>query len=400
MNLPRIMYVCPCWPHDKSHGGQLRALQIGRALQQVGCPTLVVAGAHEVDQAVKEKTSAEFDLAREMDVLTTPVRGLSAHLRATLDQNFTNIHGLVVSRENEAWLIEAQKEFDLVWFFKLRAANFFRNARWRRSVVDIDDLPSSMERSILRQGGSLGVRLKTEYRMAKLHRHENYLGRRFDVLAVCSEADRTALGGQACIHVIPNGFALRRETLPRNPIGPPRIGFMGLYSYQPNLEGVRWFIQRCWPQIKEKIPGVRLRLVGQDTNGPLAPKDPSVDGLGWVEDPEEEVASWSLTIVPIGIGAGTRVKIADAFSRKCPLVSTSFGALGYDVRDGRELLLADNPRAFAAACISLILDPVAATAMAERAYNAFLEKWTWDAIAPRIWAAAEDCLRRNFNRSY
>ena len=64
MNLPRIMYVCPCWPHDKSHGGQLRALQIGRALQQVGCPTLVVAGAHEVDQAVKEKTSAEFDLAR------------------------------------------------------------------------------------------------------------------------------------------------------------------------------------------------------------------------------------------------------------------------------------------------------------------------------------------------
>ena len=39
------------------------------------------------------------------------------------------------------------------------------------------------------------------------------------------------------------------------------------------------------------------------------------------------------------------------------------------------------------------------SAMAERAYAAFLEKWTWDAIAPKVWAAAEDCLRRNFNRS-
>jgi glycosyltransferase involved in cell wall biosynthesis len=81
------------------------------------------------------------------------------------------------------------------------------------------------------------------------------------------------------------------------------------------------------------------------------------------------------------------------------LVSTRFGALGYDVKHGRELLLADDPGAFATACISLIRDPVMANAMAERAYSAFLEKWTWDAIAPQVWAAAEDCLRRNFNRS-
>jgi polysaccharide biosynthesis protein PslH len=140
--------------------------------------------------------------------------------------------------------------------------------------------------------------------------------------------------------------------------------------------------------------------VGQGTDGPLKPSDPSVDGLGWVENPEMEVASWSVTIVPIRIGAGTRVKIADAFSRKCPLVSTRFGALGYDVQNGRELLLADNPEEFATACTSLIRDPESADAMAKRAYSAFLEKWTWDAIAPRVWATAEDCLRYNFNRSY
>jgi hypothetical protein len=56
-------------------------------------------------------------------------------------------------------------------------------------------------------------------------------------------------------------------------------------------------------------------------------------------------------------------------------------------------MLADDPRRFAAACVALIRDRAAAKAITERAYKAFLEKWTWDAIAPRVYAAAEDALR-------
>ena len=100
-------------------------------------------------------------------------------------------------------------------------------------------------------------------------------------------------------------------------------------------------------------------------------------------------------LVPLHVGGGQRVKIPEGFSRKCPLVSTSLGAFGYEVANGRELLLADDPREFAAACISLIRDPRSAAQMAERAYRTFLERWTWDTIAPRVWAAAEDCLRRS-----
>ena len=40
-----------------------------------------------------------------------------------------------------------------------------------------------------------------------------------------------------------------------------------------------------------------------------------------------------------------------------------------------------------------IRDQVASSAMADRAYVAFLQNWTWDAITPRVWVAAEDCLR-------
>lgn len=344
------------------------------------------------------RSAAEFDLAREIEVVSSPVRGLTRRARAALNRDFTNIHGYVAKAEDEAWLLKARQSFDLIWFFKLRTANSFTNSRWRRSVVDIDDLPSSMERSRLHEDQDLNTRLRTRLRLLELLRHERHLGQRFDVLAVCSEIDRAALDSQSPLHVIPNGFARPLEAPLRKPVVPPRIGFMGLYSYLPNLEGIRWFIEHCWNRIKAEVPDVRLRLVGHGTDGPLKPDDPAVDGLGWIENPAEEVASWSLMIVPIQFGAGTRVKIADAFSRKCPLVSTRFGALGYEVENGRELLLADDPPDFAAACVSLIRDQGTASRMADRAYDAFLEKWTWTAIAPRAWNAAEDCLRRNFGR--
>jgi hypothetical protein len=125
----------------------------------------------------------------------------------------------------------------------------------------------------------------------------------------------------------------------------------------------------------------------------LKPVGPDIDGLGWVSDIVEEIATWSLMIVPVRIGSGTRVKIAQGFSLKCPIVSTSLGAYGYDVQDRAELFLADTASNFADACLRAIQYPMEANEMANRAWERFLQEWTFDAIVPSVWAAAEECLR-------
>jgi glycosyltransferase involved in cell wall biosynthesis len=229
-------------------------------------------------------------------------------------------------------------------------------------------------------------------------RQERLLGERFDVLTVCSEADRRSLSVTAPVHVIPSGFERSLRSVQRNPAMPTRFGFIGLFDYAPNAEGVRWFIKECWPMVKSKLPEARLRLVGRGSENGYAASGPDVDGLGWVEDSDSEIASWTAMIVPLHVGGGTRVKIAEGFSRKCPIASTSLGAFGYEVNDGRDLLLANDPLDFANACVRLAAEPAAATQLAERAYSLYLERWTWDAIAPRIWNAAEDCLRLKKDR--
>jgi glycosyltransferase involved in cell wall biosynthesis len=103
-------------------------------------------------------------------------------------------------------------------------------------------------------------------------------------------------------------------------------------------------------------------------------------------------------IVPIHVGAGTRVKIPQGFSHKCPIVSTSLGAYGYEVVDGREMYIADSAEAFSEACVKAIREPEKAAQMAETAWGYFLQKLTWDAISPSVWMAAEECLRRSGRR--
>ena len=290
--------------------------------------------------------------------------------------------------------METLQEFDLVWIFKLRTANMFAHWNWPGSVLDVDDLPSGVYRTASGNAQTVKERFSAWLQVIQWQRRERLLGERFDVITVCSEADKSSLAVSAPVYVVPSGFEKPPANLQRLPATPPRFGFIGLFDYAPNAEGVRWFITNCWPSIKRQLPTARLRLVGRGSEVVFKDLGEDIDGLGWVEDSDAEIATWTGMVVPLHVGGGTRVKIAEGFSRKCPIVSTRLGAFGYEVEDGHEILLADLPDDFAKACVSLVNDSEMASRIAERAYSSYLEKWTWDAIAPKIWRAAEDALQR------
>ncbi len=391
---PRILYIIPCWPHDRAYGGQLRTLNIGRILAKLGDVTLAIIGADPVDEASKARTAAEFPIAGEWGVEPTGIRGIHSLCKAVFDPDFVNIHGVALSKASEAEILTLVSDrFDLVWFYKVRIANYFRQVRWPATVVDVDDLPSSATSSEGSLSASFVRRWRSRLWSRALQVHEKRLASRFAVLSVCSEADRHLLGGDPAIHVIPNGFEKPAAVPLRCPSNPPQIGFIGLIDYGPNRDGVRWFLTECWPALRAAIPNLTFRLAGKGAGEVVKEPIPGVEVLGWVEDAAAEIATWSLMVIPIRSGAGTRIKIADTFSRKCPAVSTSLGAYGYDVQDGVQLRLADSPEDFTRACLELLKNPHEAQAMAERAWLEFLEKWTWDAIAPKVQEAAEAGLR-------
>ncbi len=390
----KILYLASSWPRGGTFGGQLRALHVGRALKQVGKVTLVVINSDAPELQNLRESGEEFSLAAP--VVAEPSRhvGLIAKVRRAIDPRFLDVHGCTATpaeRQRIGSLIAAH---DLVWIMNSRTPNLLQQWAWRASHLDIDDVPSTYLRAKAEAATSSIGRWKARVQQSLLRRRERFYPQRFTTLSVCSDEDRAYLGNLAMIHVIPNGFARPATTPIPQPVSPPRIGFIGLFSYPPNLEGVRWFLEHCWPALRQAVPGIRLRLVGKETDGPLRPSESDVDALGFVADPAAEIATWSAMAIPIRVGGGTRIKVAEAFSRKCPVVSTRLGAFGYAVEDRRHLRLADTASEFVQACVDLIQDRKAGAAMAEFAWREYLDRWTWDAIAPRVAAAAEDCLRR------
>jgi len=393
---PRILFVSSSWPLGPTFGGQIRALHLGHALQQVGAVTLLVVGSEANDANAQIQSAAEFDVLPSILPVVSANRSILHKFRWAVDARYLNLHGYAASAAETARVETLVAEFDLVWVLNSRTPNILQLWKWSNAHLDIDDVPSTYLQTVSKHAPSVSKRWKARVQQHLLRRRELLFKERFTTTSVCSRADKAYLGDAETTHVIPNGFA-RPSSIPVRSYtaAGPRIGFIGLFSYAPNLEGVRWFLKECWPTIRQAVPGIRLRLIGKDTDGPLKPTEPDVDALGFVTDPAAEIATWSSMIVPIRFGGGTRIKIAEAFSRKVPAVSTSVGAFGYEVEHGKQLLLADRPEDFSAACIQLVKTPKLGEEIAERAWNDFLTKWTWDAIAPKVVAAAEDCLRRS-----
>jgi glycosyltransferase involved in cell wall biosynthesis len=395
---PKILFVTSHWPLAAAYGAQQRVLNVGRLLRRFGDVSFVIVPSEQEDEETVHRTRREFEVCRIIRPLPVarggPFTRLFQRFRHEFDPKCMATDPYVISDSDRSGLQELIEQHDVIWVHTIRTAQWFRIYRWPHSVLDVDDLPSRPYQLAEQSKGSL-VRRMLDLRMSWIwQRRERILPERFDVLGVCSEEDRRYLGSSERIHVIPNG-AHPFEARPRILSEVPRIGLIGNCTFVPNENGAKWFIRDVWPMIKREVPRAELRLVGRGSDGYLTKLGPDITGVGWLEDPGDEIASWSAMIVPIKVGAGTRVKVAEAFARRCPVVATTIGAFGYDVENGREVLLADRADDFASACILLLRNPELGEALSARAHKRFLERWTWDSFQCTVGAAIQQCIARS-----
>jgi glycosyltransferase involved in cell wall biosynthesis len=163
--------------------------------------------------------------------------------------------------------------------------------------------------------------------------------------------------------------------------------FFGAINYFPNVDGIRYLAGEIWPRIATRHPGARLEIIGQHpTSEILALQGPSVDVLGKVDDLRPYLARAAVSVVPLRIGGGTRLKVLEAMAMGRPVVSTSIGAEGIEAEPGRHLLLADDAEGFASA-VSRILDQAQVGARLGREGRALVERrYSWQTAAHRLGA--------------
>lgn len=381
-----ILYITSFIPHGETSGAQLRVLNIAKHLARIGKMSMIIVTPEKdnIEKRALDDTCNEFDVRHVFKIKADPIRSIKDRVKYEVNPSYMNTHYYAVDKNERDIALQLFKEYKLIWVHSIRTANVFRMYHWKSTVLDVDDIQSRLYHSFARNDANIARKI-FDYRLSFLWwRREKLFSDRFEALTVCSDEDKKYFNKCTHVHVVPNGYEKPSIEPVYAPVTPCRLGFIGSFGFEPNYDGIRWFIKKIWPIIKSHEPDARLRLAGKNNGHDFQTMGMDIDELGYVEDPKNEISSWTAMIVPIRIGAGTRVKIAEAFSRKCPVVATTLGAYGYEVRNSHEIMIANEAKEFAFACIRLMKDREYGKRISENAWNIFIHKWSWEAVGNSV----------------
>ncbi|WP_226961909.1 MULTISPECIES: glycosyltransferase family 4 protein [Streptomyces] len=244
-------------------------------------------------------------------------------------------------------------------------------------------------------------RLRIEREIAWWRSAHRRVSRGANLLVLSNVRDRTRFG-KARVALVPNTYAPPSGS-PSPRSGGPRSSvllFQGFLTYPPNVDAARWLVEDIAPLVREKVPNLRVVLAGRCSDRVRAlARHPGVEVTDDVEDMGLVVRQADVVCVPLRVGAGTRIKILEAFAHGVAVVSTSVGAEGLDVVAGEHLELADVAGPFADACVRLLLDTNRRTHLAKTALSLYEKNYQPKSATDALVSAVEGVLSDSKRRS-
>lgn len=216
---------------------------------------------------------------------------------------------------------------------------------------------------------------------------------------VTSEREALLLRGllpQSLIEVVPNGVDIGLfDAIDGQDEVADRIVFSGSMNYYPNIDAVLFFARECWPLIRARIPGATWYIVGKSPPPEVLSLAhlPGVTVTGEVPDVKPYLAAATVTIAPLLIGSGTRLKILEALAMRKAMVSTSLGCEGLSVVQGKHLIVADQAQTFVQNVVDLMQHREKRLALGSAGRALVEAEYSWQRCGDYVIRALEKMVR-------
>jgi glycosyltransferase involved in cell wall biosynthesis len=261
-----------------------------------------------------------------------------------------------------------------------------------RLIIDLDDNPSLLlYRKLWNTRRKFQLRLfawelKEFLRTVAFELREL---RKFDSVWICSKVDFDRMShriGPGRTLIVENVVdAQKLASINRQNIE-PAILMIGDFNYGPNREGADFFVTEAWPRIRAKIPEAQLWLVGKNANSYMLEwnGNQGIVVTGMVDDVKQYLARAMISIAPLFVGTGTKLKILEALGAGLPVVTTTVGIEGIEAKEGIDLFIADTAEAFADCCTRLLQDAALRDRMAKAGQSLVREKYDISVMARAV----------------
>jgi polysaccharide biosynthesis protein PslH len=281
-----------------------------------------------------------------------------------------------------------QEKFDAVVCDFLAPSLTFPKKLWGQTILFQHNVETMLWDRMLASEPRRLKRLLYRLEAGRMRRYECSSIDKFQHVIAVSEQDRAYMSQfmpADKISVVPTGVDLEQyRATSDGQATEPLVMFTGTMNFEPNVDGVEHFCREIWPRVLKAVPKARFRIVGKE---PVAAvrrlESETVEVTGTVPSVLEHLQQAWVLVVPLRMGGGTRLKIYEAMAMGRAIVSTSIGAEGLDVRNGKDIILANEPEAFANAVISLLRESEVRKRY-ERAAAETVTRFGWASVAEKF----------------
>jgi len=259
-------------------------------------------------------------------------------------------------------------------------------------VIDAADVLTHLSASFLRDLNGRGGRLGLYANFIACRAQERIFLRHCSELWATSSDEagafrRIAPGVRAV--VIPNCLD-EAAVLPARNVDDPTVGFIGTYSYAPNLDAALFLAEQVFPRVLHECPDAKLRIAGANMPQVAAAKLQSitnVEVLGRVDDSGRFMNSCAVLALPVFLRGGVPLKLIEAMARGKAIVASPEMIAGVNITDCENALVRSRADDFADAIFALLRDPALRERLGASARATFVRDFSI--------SAAEAVLRRD-----
>lgn len=376
-----ILIISRCPPYPLHFGDRLIIWHLAQELSQRGYTLdLLALTQHDSDNHEISHYQAFF---RDIQLFPEQFRSPMMYLKRLLGNHYP--HDKASAWQPKLWQTIEQKlattQYDMVHLFG--GVHVYEFAHLLQNIP-----------TIITPYESYSLYLKREFQQKKsialwvnrqiTRQFESWMFTPYDCTVVLSAEDKQELldiNPQLNITVIPNGIDLKDFQVQHQIRTDATLLFVGNFEYPPNHDAALILAREIFPSIKSAIPSAKLQLVGNaPSDEMLALANDDIEITGRVPSVQDYLASATIFVCPLRVGAGIKNKVLEALAMTIPIIATPLSMEGIAAKDGIHVLIADLEQ-MAEVTIDLLKNRTFQQTLSANSRPLIEAQYTWESVA-------------------